>query len=230
MRRFAGVHHWLTASAQEKILEQNTARPRGRGFRRSRGEGKGFRRPEAERHETHLSAQQTGSQTPSWLPFAHGDPRWSSRYRQAPCARPEEAERIIRQNAPSAKDGAPTVEVIKKRRDFLAARNGVRQHSQAFVLQLVRNLNNEADTVRFGITVTKRIGNAVVRNRIKRRLRAAIAHISSELPAEFQGVDVVIIARTEALTQTFDALASDLLDGVGKGLDRLVAKNRVKGQ
>ncbi|MFD0916893.1 ribonuclease P protein component [Pseudahrensia aquimaris] len=124
----------------------------------------------------------------------------------------------------------PAISTIKKRSDFLAARSGVRYHGHAFVLQVVRRSPDSTEPIRFGLTVTKRIGNAVVRNRIKRRLRAAIAALAPEMAGEAAGLDIVIIARAEALDFPFEELVDDLRKGVREGAARLVAKGRVKGQ
>ena len=62
----------------------------------------------------------------------------------------------------------PSLSVIRKRSDFLAANRGLRNAKPGFVL-LTRP--NDGQGRRYGITVTKKIGNAVVRNRMKRRFR-----------------------------------------------------------
>lgn len=59
-----------------------------------------------------------------------------------------------------------------------------------------------------GITVTRKIGNAVTRNRARRRLRAALAGVLRE--RVFAGLDMVVVARPAALSQAFGALADDL--------------------
>jgi ribonuclease P protein component len=59
-----------------------------------------------------------------------------------------------------------------------------------------------------GYTVTKKVGNAVVRNRIKRRLRAAVAE-TFPLSAS-PGHDYVLLARRRAETVPFDALLDEL--------------------
>ncbi len=117
---------------------------------------------------------------------------------------------------------------LTRRRDFLRAANGNRSHQSAFVLQSVKRQRAEFGAapvdagVRFGLTVTKKNGNAVVRNRIKRRLRAALSAawngelasnhtdpVKSEL-AVLDGHDYVIVARPDALTAPFEALVQDL--------------------
>ena len=62
--------------------------------------------------------------------------------------------------------------------------------------------------MRLGITVTKKMGGAVVRNRIKRRFRALAAEILPQ--TGFAGADHVLIGRTEAADRPFDQLSADL--------------------
>lgn len=61
--------------------------------------------------------------------------------------------------------------------------------------------------VRFGLTVSKRVGNAVVRNKVKRRLRDILRHHKTVLG----GLDVVWIARQEAAEASYKALQQDVL-------------------
>ncbi|WP_374306082.1 ribonuclease P protein component [Methylocella sp.] len=102
---------------------------------------------------------------------------------------------------------------LKKRADFLRAAKGGRQHARAFTLQAADR--DETDTPpRFGLTVTKKTGGAVKRNRIRRRLREAL-RLGAPLPAR-PGRDYVIIARIEALTQSFPSLQADLARAIGR--------------
>jgi len=75
-------------------------------------------------------------------------------------------------------------------------------------------LRNQVGTTRMGFTVTTKVGNAVVRNRIRRRLRELYRQRRASLP---DGVDVVIVARASApdadfqkLSRAFDQVASRL--------------------
>ena len=82
------------------------------------------------------------------------------------------------------------ISVITKRADFLRANSGLRNARAGFVL-LTRP--NDGQGIRFGITVTKKIGNAVVRNRMKRRFRALLRELLPELG--LAGADHVLIGR-----------------------------------
>ena len=96
-------------------------------------------------------------------------------------------------------------QVIAKRADFLAANRGIRVAQPGFVL--LAHPNGGRDK-RYGITVTKKIGNAVVRNRMKRRFRELLWAALPErgLPDH----DHVLIGREGGLERDFASLAAEL--------------------
>ncbi len=102
---------------------------------------------------------------------------------------------------------ADVPERLLVRADFLAAAKGRRRHGTALVLQSIAR-RDASFPARVGFTVTKKVGNAVVRNRIRRRLRAAVA-ITGGLPFR-AGHDYVLVARLAALTLPFPDLLNDL--------------------
>jgi ribonuclease P protein component len=108
-----------------------------------------------------------------------------------------------------------TIERLKKRPDFLAAAAGRRYHTDRMTAQ-GRLRAAEAGGLRLGFTVTKRVGHATERNRIKRRLRAAVAEVAAGLPADLVGrtADIVLIARRPALDAPFATLADDLRQAI----------------
>lgn len=113
----------------------------------------------------------------------------------------------------------PPIERIRRRRDFLAANAGVRVPMPAFVL-LVRPADHS--TPRVGFTVSKKVGNAVVRNRARRRLREASRKL---LPAGgVPGADHVFIARYRDTELSWDELLADVEKALGKARRRLEAK------
>lgn len=98
---------------------------------------------------------------------------------------------------------------LKKRQDFLRVRGGRRWSTKAFLLEGKPRDSSICDspTARFGFTVTKKMGNAVARNRIRRRLRAAVDGLA---PAHADPTfDYVVLARKPAIDRAFDALCSD---------------------
>ncbi|OYY79044.1 MAG: ribonuclease P protein component [Sphingomonas sp. 28-62-20] len=99
------------------------------------------------------------------------------------------------------------------RRDFLAANAGKRAPMPGFVL-LARDRADGVADMRIGYTVTKKIGNAVIRNRMKRRLRALARDV---LPtAGLPGCDHVLIGRAGGLDRDFAQLRADLVKALGK--------------
>ncbi|MGI9407489.1 MAG: ribonuclease P protein component [Hyphomicrobiaceae bacterium] len=115
------------------------------------------------------------------------------------------------------------VTTLKRRAEFLRIRGGKRWACAAFVLEAKTRAHLERDQnqgpakpritgPRIGYTVTKRIGNAVVRNRVKRRLRAAVAALE---PGDLRdNCDYVLIARPGALQRPFIDLTNDLRAGL----------------
>ena len=114
-------------------------------------------------------------------------------------------------SAPSAFPGGKPL-ILKKRRDFLAAAKARRAGAASMMVQgRKRRAEEDApeDAVRVGYTCSKKVGNAVKRNRAKRRLRAAAAAV---LPSAGRpGWDYVLIGRAEATAaRPFADLIGDL--------------------
>lgn len=98
-------------------------------------------------------------------------------------------------------------ETLRLRRDYLAANKARRVVTPGFIL-LVNPRADDDPKIRVGYTVTKKIGNAVVRNRMKRRLRALAREI---LPASgTAGADHVLIGREAGIERDFAQLRAEL--------------------
>jgi ribonuclease P protein component len=98
------------------------------------------------------------------------------------------------------------MERLRQRADFLAAATGAKAPSTAFVLQAFRRRDD--GPVRIGFTVSKKVGNAVERNRVRRRLREIMRRAP---PVGMRpGHDYVLIGRRAALAEPFDQMIEEL--------------------
>ena len=102
------------------------------------------------------------------------------------------------------------MERLKRRQDFVAAARASYAAMPGLTLQ-ARD-RGDAGAARVGFTATKKLGNAVIRNRVKRRLRA-LAHLHLA-PAAHAGHDYVLIGRQPALDRAFADLERDLLSAL----------------
>lgn len=95
---------------------------------------------------------------------------------------------------------------LRKRAEYLAVRGGEKRRGPLFLIE-TRD-RGDALPPRFGITVTKKVGNAVTRNRIRRRLKEAVrTHAADDMAA---GSDYVIVGRREVLNAPFEELKTEL--------------------
>lgn len=111
------------------------------------------------------------------------------------------------------------IETMKNRPDYLRTAQGRRQGTGSFLLQ-GRPRGDDAAFVRIGFTASKKIGNAVARNRAKRRMRALAREILPRLARP--GWDYVLVAKPEA---TISRLYQDMLTDLTQAL-RSVHKDR----
>jgi ribonuclease P protein component len=108
---------------------------------------------------------------------------------------------------------------LKKRGEFLRLRGGVRWSGPAFLLEgkaRVAPLPEQASIkgVRFGFTITKKLGKAHERNRMRRRLSHALRLVT--VPVALETWDCVIVARKPALDRPFDALVADFRQALAR--------------
>ena len=148
--------------------------------------------------EAHLPAEQSRAQAPARLPGPDGDRRRPQGPGRAPGAGPQVPLRLSS---------------LTRRADFLAANRGRRAPMPGFVL-LVRPRDDGDPAMRLGITVTRKIGGAVVRNRMKRRFRSLAREI---LPGRgIPGADHVLIGRQGGLERDFALLKAELEKALAK--------------
>ena len=114
----------------------------------------------------------------------------------------------------TSRAGVFLLETLTKRADFLAAARAARAPQPAFLLQ-ARNRRDGTETVRVGFTCSKKVGNAVTRNRAKRRLRALARDVlATEAVA---GWDYVLVGRAqETVSRPMPDLKSDLRRALAK--------------
>jgi ribonuclease P protein component len=100
---------------------------------------------------------------------------------------------------------------LTRRAEFQRVSRGRRVSGESFTLQSCRREESEAKAVsgaRIGFTVTRSVGGAVERNRVRRRLKEALR---AAAPLETEGDhDYVLVARREALGRRFAALVDDV--------------------
>ena len=109
--------------------------------------------------------------------------------------------------------------IITKRSDFLAANRGKRYATPGFVLLVFDRRDNDP-VKRLGITITKKVGNAVVRNRMRRRFRELAMEMLGDLGKA--GADHILIGRDGGIERDFGDLRAEM----AKALTKLADKNR----
>ena len=111
-------------------------------------------------------------------------------------------------------------ERLKRRRDFIAASTAPSWAARGVVVQ--RRERGDGASARIGFTATRKLGGAVVRNRIRRRLKEAVRlAVAERLEA---GSDYVFIGRAAGLARPFDVLKED----VRQAVDRLVRQSETR--
>jgi ribonuclease P protein component len=99
------------------------------------------------------------------------------------------------------------MERLKQRADFLAAAKGAKVPVGAFVLQA--RARGDAAPARFGFTVSRKVGSAVERNRVRRRLREIVRRNAALMAQD--GHDYVLIGRRAALATPFETITAEFL-------------------
>ena len=128
-----------------------------------------------------------------------------------------------RPSAPELGESSTDIAVLTRRADFLAANRGLRVARPGFVLLATPNAGLGK---RYGVTVTKKIGNAVVRNRMKRRFRELLR---AALPGEgLPDHDHVLIGREGGIERGFAALREELTAALARAASGKGDKPRSK--
>lgn len=168
----------------------------------------------AVKHEENVSAEQSASKANAWVSRPHGEPRWTERVEATARQGPEEADGVDPAQAAGVSPGRPASfpkhARLRKRGDYLRVqRDGRRHHTDQFVVLIAPS---SGPNTRIGITVSTRVGNAVVRNRVKRVLREILRASWREIsPAG----DVVIIAKPAAAQTTHAKAGTQLKRALG---------------
>lgn len=103
--------------------------------------------------------------------------------------------------------------VLKKRPEFLAvAATGKKWVTPGLILQL--GAAKQQSALRYGLTATTKIGNAVIRNKAKRRLRSLAMEILPQYASPFH--DYVLIARITTVTRNYEYIRKDFLTALKK--------------
>jgi ribonuclease P protein component len=110
------------------------------------------------------------------------------------------------------------MERLRQRADFLTAATGIKVPATAFVLQARERQDQDQDQkrgpARLGFTVSRKVGNAVERNRVRRRLREAVRLAAGE--GLRGGHDYVLVGRRAALTLPFARIRQELEQAIGR--------------
>ena len=176
--------------------------------------------PEKTRHETHLST----------FPHpTHPHPRVSAtnehkqRRRRVEPTSPEGTRSSRSNKLQEVSFGHPREARLRRRRDFTRAqRLGARQHGSVLTLVLAPS---DTARARFGTAVSRRVGNAVVRNRLRRLLKEVFRHNAAQWPA----FDYLVIAKPELATLAasgYRAVEAVLVGAVERAIERETRRAR----
>jgi len=155
-----------------------------------------------ETREADLSTQQTRTQAPSRISRAHGNQGRPQGHLGAARTRPQAAQRLT--------SSARPMQHLRQRADFLAAAGAMKAATAGFVLQARER--DDGGPVRVGFTVSRKVGTATERNRVRRRLREVVRLSNADVLR--QGHDYVLIGRRTALHRQFDQMIDDLRDAM----------------
>jgi ribonuclease P protein component len=155
-------------------------------------------------HEENLPAKQKKKEKDSWLPGQNEDPG-------RPESHQEQTDERQKKNCCLMRESLPPQERIRKKKDFLIIyKKGSRYKSKYFNLIY---LSNTLAYSRVGVVASKKIGNAVTRNKVKRWIRELFRRNKNLL--EFP-MDLLIVATSEMREASWAELKEDYLFAVKK--------------
>ncbi len=102
---------------------------------------------------------------------------------------------------------------LKKRSEFIISNKISKKiHTPNFIIQKIESNKNE-NIPHFGFTITKKIGSAIVRNKIKRRLKSIIRELLKYKDKYFDlDFNYILICKKEIVKVSYDDLENELMD------------------
>ncbi len=158
--------------------------------------------------QENLSTQQQPAQEGAWIPRADEDGEGAPRAQAPPRQRPEEIDSFdeLKPGERLTRDDR-----LHHRREFDAIYSrGVRIPGRHFILFILPNTLGRS---RLGVTLSRKIGGAVVRNKARRRLREIFRKHRALLTG---GLDIVVHARPEIAGQSLDVLRRQFIEGIAR--------------
>ncbi len=106
-----------------------------------------------------------------------------------------------------------TLITIKKRSEFIRSNKFSKKiYSPIFIIQRLESTKND-NIPHFGFTITKKIGSAIVRNKIKRRLKSIIRELLKYRDKYFDlSFNYILICKREIVKVSYDDLENELMD------------------
>ncbi len=105
------------------------------------------------------------------------------------------------------KQGLPRARRVRKRADYLAVQGGGRRAAGPHYMLFALPSTTAAAPTRFGVTVSRKVGGAVLRNKVKRWVRETCRRMQRDVP---EGFDLVIVARPSAATAGYEPTVLEL--------------------
>jgi ribonuclease P protein component len=159
-------------------------------------------------NETDLPAQEAASRQRARLPRPDEDHRGTSRALRTPRPRPQKAHGLTADRG----HNSPRLVMLSRPEDFAALQGQGSVRSNP--LLVVRIRRTDFEETRFGFSTGRKLGGAVVRNRVRRRLREALRVMA---PSFQPGWDVLIIARPPVLAVDYKTLTASLHNLLRRG-------------